>query len=499
MYDLSTGLPGNGADTQSALRVLIVEDDADTRSNLSDILELDGFAVDCAATGREVLQLPQLSEFSAILLDRRLPDTTADLLLPKIRALAPDVAVIIVTGFADVAGIVSAMREGAADYIFKPVNVELLRASVARVVERDRLRQAMQRSESAQRLLMESVPCIVLALCNDGTIAYFNEFAASLTGYGQAEVVGRSFRDVFKPEVLRPGEAVRVAYDPLAEQRTRDNEVTILCADGSIRWTIWNWNTLEDAAGVTLRLGVAQDISARKAAEEKALQNERLAAIGQAMTGLVHESRNALQRSKACLEMLAFEVDKNSAATELLGRVQKAQENLHQLFEEVREYAAPLRLDLHPCNLKTVLHEAWDYLALARRGTEIRLIESVEGQLECAVDCAVDRFRIAQVFRNILENAVQVSPRDGQITVEIGPDAIDGEKAIRVAIRDEGPGFSDEQKQRIFEPFFTTKTKGTGLGMAICQRIVLAHGGQISVGSNGPGAEILIRLPRGNL
>lgn len=495
MHELSTRSPGVASDPQQTLRVLIVEDDADTQSNLSDILELDGFAIDCAATGREVLQQPRLAQFSAILLDRRLPDTTADLLLPKIRVLAPDVSVIIVTGFADVAGIVSAMREGAADYIFKPVNVDLLRASVARVVERDRLRQAMRRSESAQHLLMESVPCIVLALRNDGSIAYFNEFAASLTGYGQADVAGRNFRDVFKPEVLRPGEAVRAAYDPLAEQRTRDNEVTISCADGSIRWTIWNWITLEDATGAPLRLGVAQEISARKAAEERALQNERLAAIGQAMTGLVHESRNALQRSKACLEMLALEVDKNSAATELLGRVQKAQENLHQLFEEVREYAAPLRLDLHPCNLKTVLHEAWDYLALVRQGTEIRLIESIEGQL----DCAVDRFRIAQVLRNIFENAVQVSPRDGQITVQIGPDAIDGAEAIRVAIRDEGPGFNDEQKQRIFEPFFTTKTKGTGLGMAICQRIVLAHGGQISVGNNGPGAEIVIRLPRGNL
>jgi two-component system sensor kinase FixL len=495
MLEPSTRSSGAGVESQQALRVLIVEDDADTRSNLSDILELDGFTIDCAATGQEALQLPRLAEFSAILLDRRLPDTTADLLLPKIRALAPDVAVIIVTGFADVAGIVSAMREGAADYIFKPVNVDLLRASVARVVERNRLRQAMRRSESAQHLLMESVPCIVLALRDDGTIAYFNEFAAALTGYRQADVVGRRFRDVLRPEVLRPGEAVRVAYDPPAQRQTHDDEVTIVCADSSIRWTIWNWNTHEDAAGAPLRLGVAQDISARKAAEERAVQNERLAAIGQAMTGLVHESRNALQRSKACLEMLALEVDKNSAAMELLGRVQKAQENLHQLFEEVREYAAPLRLDLQPCDLKTVLHEAWDYLALARHGSEIRLIESFEGQL----DCAADRFRIAQVFRNILENAVQVSPRDGQITVEVGPDAIDGEEAIRVAIRDEGPGFSDEQKQRIFEPFFTTKTKGTGLGMAICQRIVLAHGGQISVGSSGVGAEIVIRLPRGNL
>ena len=66
-------------------------------------------------------------------------------------------------------------------------------------------------------------------------------------------------------------------------------------------------------------------------------------------------------------------------------------------------------------------------------------------------------------------------------------------------MRDHGPGLGPEQKQRLFEPFFTTKTKGTGLGMAITKRIVEAHGGQIAVGEGaGPGAEIILILPRGN-
>ena len=73
-----------------------------------------------------------------------------------------------------------------------------------------------------------------------------------------------------------------------------------------------------------------------------------------------------------------------------------------------------------------------------------------------------------------------------------------GHPALRVAVRDNGPGLDPEQKQRIFEPFYTTKTKGTGLGMAIAKRIVEAHGGQIAVGeAGGPGAEIILTLPRG--
>ena len=67
---------------------------------------------------------------------------------------------------------------------------------------------------------------------------------------------------------------------------------------------------------------------------------------------------------------------------------------------------------------------------------------------------------------------------------------------IQISVRDNGPGLNPEQQERIFEPFYTTKTKGTGLGMAIAQRIVEAHHGRIQVGDvSGPGAEILVTLP----
>ena len=70
--------------------------------------------------------------------------------------------------------------------------------------------------------------------------------------------------------------------------------------------------------------------------------------------------------------------------------------------------------------------------------------------------------------------------------------------ALRIAVRDNGPGMKADVRQRIFEPFFTTKTKGTGLGMAIAKRIIDAHGGRIELGpESGRGAEIIITLPRG--
>ena len=110
--------------------------------------------------------------------------------------------------------------------------------------------------------------------------------------------------------------------------------------------------------------------------------------------------------------------------------------------------------------------------------------------------CKVDQFRLGQVFRNILENALAACPDPVEINVLCSRAEINGQPAVRIAFRDNGTGLNPEQEQRIFDPFFTTKTKGTGLGMAIAKRIVEAHGGHIAVGADvNRGAEILITLP----
>jgi len=108
----------------------------------------------------------------------------------------------------------------------------------------------------------------------------------------------------------------------------------------------------------------------------------------------------------------------------------------------------------------------------------------------------VDPFRLGQVFRNILDNALAACAEPVQIRVACTRMDHDGRSMIQLAFCDNGPGLNAEQRQRIFEPFYTTKTKGTGLGMAIAKRIVEAHGGEIAVGCGvARGAELLVRLP----
>src|SRR4051794_16603597 len=133
----------------SAPRVLVIEDDQDTQANLRDILELDGYAVEAATSVREALAHSNWAEYLAILLDRRLPDGMADTALPQIKQRAPHVAVIIITGYADLESTITALRYGATDYLLKPVNPDLLRAALARVFQ---LREAERRARQAERL-----------------------------------------------------------------------------------------------------------------------------------------------------------------------------------------------------------------------------------------------------------------------------------------------------------------------------------------------------------
>jgi signal transduction histidine kinase len=135
-------------------------------------------------------------------------------------------------------------------------------------------------------------------------------------------------------------------------------------------------------------------------------------------------------------------------------------------------------------------------LETVRRGRDAVLIENT-----CDTDLTIlaDRFRIEQLFRNLLENSLAACIDPVAIQIECRDAQLQSQPAIKVWVRDNGPGLSPEVRQSVFEPFFTTKTKGTGLGMAIARRIVEAHGGQISVGNQrSSGAEFIITLLRAN-
>lgn len=581
------------------LHVLVIEDDADARANLRDILELDDYHVDTAGTAAEALHGRDWSRYFLIILDRRLPDGTAEEFMPRLQQLAPQAQVIIVTGYADVPSAIAAIRLGAADYILKPINPDELRKRTGNLAERRQFEERLQqlatfpaespnpilriaqdgtilyanaasqpvlslwqcrtghavppdwqkrlkdaaasginreyelpcgerifslliasipgasyvnlygqditgrkRSEAALRRerdfaesLIETAQAIVLVLDRSGRILRFNGYFEKLTGYRLEEVAGDDWFDTCLPPADRPRVREAFAHTLDDTDAFTNNIHSIVTKAGQQREIQWFNKGLRDADGKVLGiLAIGHDITPLRSAQQRALQAERLAAIGQVFAGLAHESRNALQRSQACLEMIARRVKDRPEVLNLIDRLQHAQNHLHQLYEEVRNYSAPIRLQVARVNLGELLAETWEHLAHPREGRDAQLVQSADG---VDLQCCADRQRIEQVFRNILENSLNACTDPVIIKAEWSESAVDSRRALRLAVRDNGPGLSPDAREKIFEPFFTTKTQGTGLGMAIVQRIVEAHGGRIAVGADhNAGAEILVTLPR---
>lgn len=247
--------------------------------------------------------------------------------------------------------------------------------------------------------------------------------------------------------------------------------------------------------------GIVRDVTERKRAEQTIAENqrqlvqaERLAAVGEAMTSLAHESRNLLQKIQMAVEMGRLTSQEEPNLGKHLDSIEKAADGLHALLDEVRSYAAPINLDPAPTSLAEVWREAWNLVAELREGRNASLTEVVDAG-DCL--CNIDRFRMVQVFRNLFENSLAACGDPAEIHVGVSNSHTTSEgAALRIAVRDNGPGLSFEQQKRVFEPFFTTKSKGTGLGMAIAQRIVEAHGGIMAVEEGGGrGARFLIDLP----
>ena len=350
-----------------------------------------------------------------------------------------------------------------------------------------------ERSEIKFRRLVEAAACMVIILREDGTIAYFSPYSEEVTGHLAAEVTGQRFLPLFVPESARMEVSTAIA-NTLTGRPTRAYETPILQRDGRQRWFVWNARRLDDFEGSAAVLAVGQDFTERREAQERLLRSERLAGIGQMVTGIAHESRNALQRIQSCSEMLELEIAGNEEGLRLVRRLQEAQDHLRHLFDEVRGFVAPIQLERMPCNIESVWREAWQLLEVLRRRRDANLLEQL---CDCNCEASIDRFRMVQLFRNLFENSLAACRDPVVIRISCRNVELQGHSAVEVSVKDNGPGLTPDARQNVFEPFFTTKTKGTGLGMAIARRIVEAHGGHIAVGNDSSvGAEFVITLLR---
>ena len=232
-----------------------------------------------------------------------------------------------------------------------------------------------------------------------------------------------------------------------------------------------------------------QDVTDIRELERILRRNERLAALGTLAASVAHEVRNPLAAISGCAELLDSDAA-NEEDQRLIRVIRRESARLADIVSELLDYTRPRKLQRSRVELGVALRELADSFNADPGHDEIELILSVP-QAPTTVD--LDLAQLSQVLWNLVRNGVQAM--DGRGRLELALQATD--RQIRISVRDYGRGIPAEDLERIFEPFYSTKDGGTGIGLALVQRIVEEHGGDIEVFSSvGEGTRFVVSLPR---
>jgi len=224
-----------------------------------------------------------------------------------------------------------------------------------------------------------------------------------------------------------------------------------------------------------------------KKSQEQLLKAQRLAVIGE-LAGMVgHDLRNPLTSINGAAyyvkKRLSSKID--GKVREMLDLIGKNIVYSNKIINDLLDYSREVKLDLTGSNPKLIVKEA---LSLVEIPKNVQVIDLTEGKLKIKVDTA----KMKRAFVNILKNAVEAMPEGGTLTTKSRKS--DGN--LEFVFSDTGVGISKKTMEKLWTPLFTTKAKGMGFGLAICKRIIEAHGGSISVkSSRGKGTTFTVTIP----
>jgi PAS domain S-box-containing protein len=227
-------------------------------------------------------------------------------------------------------------------------------------------------------------------------------------------------------------------------------------------------------------------------AQEQLLQSEKMAAVGQLISGVAHELNNPLTAILGYSQLLQAEELTNSRGADYIEKLYKQAQRTHHIVQSLLSFARQHKPERKSVDLNQILEDTLILREYDMKLNSIRIHREFEPQLPLT---AGDFHQLQQVFLNILNNAVDAVVEKGG-KGEIWIRTVLAGNRLRVEITDNGPGVKDPH--RVFDPFYTTKPvgKGTGLGLSICYGIVKEHGGEIQVRNSPPrGATFAIVLP----
>ena len=206
-------------------------------------------------------------------------------------------------------------------------------------------------------------------------------------------------------------------------------------------------------------------------------QKRRLEAIGEVSAGVARELRNPLFGISSAAQLLRFRVKDDPVVEKNVGRILREVERLNSTVTALLEFGRPNPIHLEPGDPDAV----WDEVLQNQRGRlESRALVLHRTRAELPARCVIDVQQLAQVFINVLVNASDAAPEGSDLTLHT---AVLSSGAWRCRLHNGGAAIPVEVLPRVFEIFFSTKPGGTGIGLALCQRIIEEHGGTISIES----------------
>ncbi len=360
--------------------------------------------------------------------------------------------------------------------------------ALAPMVENTRLVHELARNQRFLADVLDSMPSALVAFGTDGRTLSLNRAAQDLLGVSGEAGEGQSARELFGEEGEELIEGTLASGMPVVRREA------LLRPSGGVPVPVQlTTSRLRDGNGRAYGvLATFLDLTPLKAAEERARQLDRLAALGRFTSSVAHEIRNPLTGIGMGVRRLSKALADRPAEAENVEFVVREIRRLDGIVQELFDVTHPRQLDLMPRPLVETLKRAELSLAGVFDERGVRVRRDVEGVLP---DVPHDPDQMQQVFINLLKNAAEASPRDGEIRVHFHRVHSPG-AAVVTTVSDAGCGMDSETQKTLFEPFFTTKPKGTGLGLYVTHDIVKRHGGTLAVASApGQGATFTLELP----
>lgn len=345
------------------------------------------------------------------------------------------------------------------------------------------------RAEIAVENVFSNMPDAVVLVNLKGVIIKINRSLVDLTGYSEAELVGKNLFDFLKGACVKGIDAAPEFFKLLQKLREVLNyELVFVNKAGDYKTAMLSGSVVTDNNGNDLGYTVIlHDISELKLMEQKLLRAERLASIGE-LAGLIgHDLRNPLSGIRGAAYYLKRKhrdhLDKEDTA--MFDSIDKCINYSNKIINDLLDYSCELHLDKVHIRSDLLVSVCLD---MVDKPENIMVIVETSESEELFVDSA----KLQRGFAGIVKNAFDAMPEGGELRIKT---TVEG-NCVVFSFADTGLGMSQETLKKLGTPLFTTKAKGMGFGLAICKRIVEAHNGRLSaVSAVDEGTTVRVDLP----